>query len=68
MAPPMYYDSHNYYDSQDMVLPNHGYHDCANLYPLYILICKHWIRTLANCNICYAFLLIISCYEEEKIY
>ena len=46
------YDSHDYdshdYDSQDMVSPNCGHQDCAILYPLYNLNCKHRTRTLPN--------------------
>ena len=64
------YDSHDYdshdYDSQDMVSPNCGHQDCAILYPLYNLNCKHRTRTLPNYNKCYASLLIVPCYE--KIY
>ena len=36
------------YDSQDMVSPNYGHHDCAILYPLYNLDYKHRTGTLPN--------------------
>ena len=40
------YDSHNYYDYEDMVSPNYGHHDCTILNPLYKLNCKHRTRTI----------------------
>ena len=63
-----YYGPHNHYDSKDMVSPNYGHHDCTIciLYPLYNLNCKHWTRTLANCNKCHASLLTVPCYDKGK--
>ena len=55
-----------YYDSQYMVSPDYGRHDYTILYPVCNLNCKHRTRTLANYNKCYASLLIIPCYDEEK--
>ena len=48
MTNPSYYDSHIYYDSQDMISPKYGHHDCTILYPLYNLDCKHQTGTLPN--------------------
>ena len=31
MTNPNYYDSHIYYESHDMVLPNYGHHDCTTV-------------------------------------
>ena len=58
----------NYYDSQDMVSPSYGRHDCTILYPHDNLNCKHRTGTLANYNKCYASLLIVPRYEENKKY
>ena len=60
-------DSHNYYDSQDMVAPTYGHHDCTILYPLYDLNCKHQSGTLPKYNKWYASLLIVPCYEKKYI-
>ena len=51
---PNYLDSHNYYDSQDMLSPNYGHHDCTILYPIYNVNCKHRTTTLPKYNKCYA--------------
>ena len=66
MTNPNYYDSHYYWDSQDMVSPSYGHHDCTIVYPLSNLNCKHRTGTLANYNKCYASSLIVPCYEEKK--
>ena len=55
-----------YYDSQDMVSPSYGHHDCTILYPHDKFNCKHRSGTLAIYNKCYASLLIVLCYEENK--
>ena len=67
MTNPNYYDSHNYYESQDIVSPNYGHYDCTILYPLYNFNRKQRTRTLPKYNKCYASLLIVP-YYEKKIY
>ena len=68
MKNPSYYESHNKCDSQDMVSPSYGHHDCTILYPIYNLNCKHRTSISANYNKYYAFLLIVPCYDEKKKY
>ena len=58
---PVIMTTADYYDSQDLVSPNYGHHDCTVMYPLYNLNCKHRTRTLASFNKCY-----VPCCDEEK--
>ena len=51
-----------------MVFPNYGHHDCSILYRFYNINCEHLTGTLANCNKCYASLLIVPCIENLFYY